>query len=393
MVTQFFPTPESWRGAFCYDFAQAVVRTGKYDVRVVVVSHMPGPDYDYNGIHVLRCRDYVWKLNFGRILLNPLNRKVFEAKIHHAGIEENNIAVVHCHDIGYVGLLSGMKRRNPKIKVMLHFHNGGHPFTVATPRLGVVPLYSTLLYLFARWSFRLVDIPIFVSERQRRMFGRWYPHGPLGEAADVLDSVVFGRFVKPIELPKSYVLYNGIDYSVFNSTGRLVKDGFTIGCVANVDQWKDQMTLLRAVRRLAGRISGLHVVIIGSGPMLQTCKDYVQAQSMSDMVSFMHEVDHMELPDIYRSFDLLVIPSFLEGFCCSYMESWGCGTPVMGCRNVCLDEAIVQGNQDHWLINPGDDKTLSELIYAYWQKPIPQQMICDFDINKLVSGFICEVLA
>ena len=38
-VTPFFPSPESWRGGYCLDAAQALIRDGRFDVRVFV----PGP--------------------------------------------------------------------------------------------------------------------------------------------------------------------------------------------------------------------------------------------------------------------------------------------------------------------------------------------------------------
>ena len=52
VVTPFFPSPETWRGAYCYDFVKALMRTGKYDVRVFVPGN--GADYDYQGVHVYR---------------------------------------------------------------------------------------------------------------------------------------------------------------------------------------------------------------------------------------------------------------------------------------------------------------------------------------------------
>lgn len=391
MVSQFFPTPESWRGAFCYDFARAVERTGRYDVRVMVVSRVGGTDYAYHGLPVLRCKDVIGKLNFGRWICHPINRFLFERKLKRANIKPTDIAVVHFHDVDYVPLVRGIKKANPSMQVWLHFHNGGHPFTVAMPRLGVIPIYSTFRYLYCRWGFEMVDVPIFVSARQREMFGRWFPKGLLKPAVPVLKGMIGGGFIRPVRLHNPQVLHNGIDYELFNPKGRQPHEGFVIGCVGNIDPYKDQMTLLRAVVRLRDEIKGLKVVIIGSGVSLLECKDFVERNGLEEVVEFRSEVDHLELPAIYRSFDLFVIPSYLEGFCCSYMEAWGCGTPVMGCKGVCLDEAIVPEEHDKWLIKPKDDEQLARLILAYSQCSIVQHMRHRYDMVEMIGGLVNQI--
>lgn len=393
MVTPFFPAPESWRGAFCYDFARAVQRTGKYDVRIVVPGRAGQGDYDYNGFKVIRFRNFKpFPGGFCRFLAYPFSRRSLGRTLRRHGIAARDIAVYHAHDVSLVPFSHGLKKANPNLKVMLHLHNGGHPFNLTCGRYGVIPLYSTLYYLYLRWSFEQVDIPVFVSNRQKDFFGKWYKFGFLKPAVDVLDDVIGGRWIRPIRLKDPRVLHNGIDYDLFNPRGRQPHDGFVVGCVGNVDFSKDQMTLLRAVRRLRdGGVHGLRVVIIGSGVALKTCKDFVAEKKLDEIVEFRTEVDHLKLPDIYRSFDLFVIPSYLEGFCCSYMEAYGCGTPVMGCKDVCLDEAIRQEDQVNWLIAPQDDEALARLIRRHYETPQKQTMIHDYDINRMVSAFLEEV--
>ena len=73
------------------------------------------------------------------------------------------------------------------------------------------------------------------------------------------------------------------------------------------------------------------------------------------------------------------------------MEAYGCGTPVMGCKGVCLDEAIRQEDQANWLITPQDDEALAKLIRRQYEAPQRQTMIHDYDINRMVSAFLEEV--
>ena len=52
VVTPFFPSPTNWRGAYCYDFVVALMKTGVYDVRVFVPG--TGEDYTIGDIRVHR---------------------------------------------------------------------------------------------------------------------------------------------------------------------------------------------------------------------------------------------------------------------------------------------------------------------------------------------------
>lgn len=390
VVTPFFPTPTSWRGPFVFDFVRALQRTGKYDVRVFRTG--TGNDYEYHGIHVYRFRHYELPCGFCPFLTHWKNKRAFLKKVEEAGIDWGRVAVFHAHEITYPLFVKGMKRTYPDLKILLHFHSG--PLVhLKTGRLGVLPLHSTLLYLYYRRNLELVDLPIFVSRRQQRYFGKWYADGYLKEPVDIRRGVWLGRFLRAIRLKPSMVLYNGIDHTVFNAEGRQPHNEFRIGCLGNISENKDQMTLLRAIKLLMHRTASvkgqaLKVILVGSGDKLLDCKRYVAEHGLAEVVEFRKEVDHLALPDFYRSLDLFVLPSWVEGFCCAYVESYGCGTPVMGCKGVSVEEALSPSDQDKWLITPCDAEDLARKISWYRETREPQQFVQDFDIDELVHGLV-----
>lgn len=390
ICTPFFPTPTSWRGPFCYDFARAVERTGKYDVRVFVKGN--GADYVYNGVKVFRFRFLRGPSNFGTIFINWLNQRLFWRAVKKAGISPSDVAIFHAHEISFSPLVKHLKKHNPAIKTLWHCHNMGQPFTLKCGRLGVIPGYATLWYLWLKKVFAAIDLPMFVSARQRSKMGRWYPTGYLGKDVDVRKGLWFGRLLGDIKLKPTKVLYNGIDYSVFNPEGRpSQRDTFVVGDVAIVDEVKDQLTLLKAVNRLKAVIPNLRCRLVGTGCYLETCRKYVTENGLGEIVEFIKEMDHLKLPDFYRSLDLFVSPSWAEGFCCTFMEAHGCGTPIIGCREVSVEEALPREDWDKWLFPRQDDAALARLIERYYHARDKQVLSRDFNIDTLVGTFIKDL--
>lgn len=392
-----------------FDFVRALQRTGKYDVRVFRTG--AGEDYDYHGIHVYRFKHKELPCGLAPFLMHGINKRAFLEKVKAVGIDWKDVAVFHAHEITYPLFVEDVKREHPDLKVLLHFHSG--PLVhLKTGRLGVLPIHSTFLYLYYRRNLEFVDLPIFVSRQQQRDFGKWYADGYLQAPVDIRRGVWFGRWLRSIRLKPSIVLYNGIDYSVFNSTGRRPHVGFRIGCLGNVSENKDQMTLLRAVDILVNgnRATDLNlhvsklptlqpsnpptlqtslaVILVGSGDALPACKRYVEEHGLSEVVEFRKEVDHLELPEFYRSLDLFVLPSWVEGFCCAYIEAYGCGTPVMGCKGVSIEEALSEADRDKWLIAPRDAEGLAGKIAWYMKTREEQKFVRSFDIDELVGEFL-----
>ena len=392
VVTCYFPTPKSWRGAFCYDFVKALMRTGKYDVRVFVPSTGDVSDYDYHDIHVHRFKFHHLRAGLIPFILAPFNRRSFLKKVREIGIDWKDVAFFHAHEIHYTKYAIPAKKLNPSLKILFHVHSGPG-IVLRSGSLGVLPIHSTFLYLYLRSCLECVDLPVFVSEQERRDLGKWYANGFLKPPVDIRKGVWFGRFLREFRLKPSIVMYNGIDYSLFNDKGRIpCPDFLRIGCVGNITENKDQMTLLRALARLRNEgfegFPKLRCVFIGNGPMLECCKKYATDNGIDGCVEFRREIDHLQLPDFYRKIDLFVLPSWIEGFCCSYMEAYGCGVPFMGCKGVSVEEALPEQERDKWLFAKEDDKALAEKIKWFYENRPKQTLVRNFDIDILVGEFV-----
>ncbi len=110
--------------------------------------------------------------------------------------------------------------------------------------------------------------------------------------------------------------------------------------VGNLKPHKNVSTLIRAFALLRKRKDLDHqLLIIGNDSrwkqrLLQECSRL----RVEERVSFVPHVPYELLPQIYGAADLVVLPSFVEGFGLPVIEAMACGTPVVCSRAASLPE-------------------------------------------------------
>ena len=387
-ITPFFPSPESWRGGYCLDAVKAIINDGRYDVRVFVSGN--GDDYEWDGVKVLRFRRITAPSGILPFLFCGINNWFFKRKLKQAGINIENVSVCHSNTIVFGHYSSWMKKQNKLSKAIVQFHSS-YSLVLRSGRLGLIPIHATFLYLYYRYVCMNVDILAFVSEMSMRTFGKRYVGEPEGQIKDVRTLLWFGRWLPALKLPKQVVIYNGIDRSLFYSDTKPYHRSFIIGCVANFQPLKDHMTLLRAVKIIKNTIPDLRVRLIGTGNTLAECMQYVKYNKLEDIVSFENEIDHRDMPNFYRSLDLFVMPSRLEGFLCVCVESWACGTPSIFCHGTALPELLPRDDWKHWLFKPRDVDDLVCRIVEYYKNRRKQRFLKNLEINSIWKEFLNDL--
>jgi hypothetical protein len=167
VVTPFFPSPETWRGAYCYDFVKALMRVGKYDVRVFVPGN--GPDYDYQGVHVYRFSINMLPSNVFPFLFNRWNQRSFINKVKSVGIDINNVAVCHGHTANFSIYPLAVKRENPRCLTLLHHHDP-QSYGLNNGRLSHYWLYNLIQFPILRRFHEQMDVHVFISRAVKRSF-------------------------------------------------------------------------------------------------------------------------------------------------------------------------------------------------------------------------------
>lgn len=386
-VASFFPGPENWRGAYGYDFVQALRRMGRY--RVEVFKEGDGLDYEVGGIVVHTFK--VWRLpsNILPALFAKRNMRSFVSAVRRVGIDLSDIVVCHGNTVQYGIYPMAIKALNPDCKTLLH-HHCLSSFGLQNGILHHCWPYNMIQFPILRRIHEQVDCHVFISEASRRSFlaapdAGWTVH-------EDYRLQMRGLPYHPARIKKSVVLHNGVDKKIFFGEGRVsAKDGaFVIGCVGNFQQLKGQVILLEAVDILRTKgVTDLKVIFVGSGAMLDKCRRFAAQKELN--VEFRREVEHAELVRFYRGLDLFVLPSYFEGFGCVYTEAHSCGVPFIACRGQGIEDILADADKDKWLCEPKNAADLADKIGAYIQNRWTQTLTEDQDIDKLVERFIEQI--
>lgn len=98
--------------------------------------------------------------------------------------------------------------------------------------------------------------------------------------------------------------------------------------LSRLDPRKGIDKAIRAFARL--NRSDAELLIAGTGRLESRLKELASDLNVRENVRFLGFVSDEELPALYSSVDLFVLPSEYEGFGIVFMEAMACGTPVIG---------------------------------------------------------------
>lgn len=376
IVTQHFPSSESWRGSFVFDFVCELLRAGRCRVSVFV----PGPGADYTlplpaplqgelAVHRFprrALRGFILPFLFAR-----QNRAAFLQRLTALGIDPEEVAICHAHGAPMAEYPLALKALNPRIRTLLHHHSLDDS-GLAQGLLRHFAPHQRLLYRTFANLHAQIDEHVFISRAAEHAFralpdGRWTPWRDYRRAMRCL------RGLRPFTLRAASVLPNGVDPARFHPAP-VAPHPFTLGCVANFVPLKGHLTLLRALALAADLPADWRLRCIGTGPTRRACERFIRrTAALRGHVTFEPERDHSALPDFFRALDLFVLPSCFEGYGCVYAEAAACGIPFIACAGQGTDDWVPPGHPS--LVPPRDPAALAErlrqFLRAPWSPPAP----------------------
>ena len=428
-ITPFFPSPMTWRGGYCLDFAKSLMRqTSCANRRMRVCLFVPGAsDYEIDGVKVHGFREWRLPSNIFPNLFAWWNKRRFLAAVAKIGIDLADVVVCHANTAN-LGIYSlAVKARNPNCMTLLHHHD----LASFGLNMGVMRhcwFYNMIQYPVLRRMHEKIDCHVFISEASRRSFLA-APNASWTEYADYKKQMR-GLPYRPVRIKSSVILHNGVDKRIFrvevkSASRPKERSHFAIGCVGNFQELKGQETLIRAVARVnevamekigsssakatKGVDAGprkIKILFVGSGERLEPCKRL--ARELGVDVEFLREVSHEKLAAFYRQLDLFALPSWFEGFGCVYTEAHACGVPFIACEgqgvaDVLVVEKVGVGEErSPWLCRPRDptdlarviERAITELEKAGEEQRdvnLIQPLNEDQDIDSLVGRFVKEI--
>lgn len=398
VVTPFFPSPGSWRGAYVLDQVKSIKRNSDYEVMVFLAGKKED-DYEVEGIKVYGFEYYNLPSNVLNGLFNGYNARQFVKRVMALDVDLQEVAVVHCHVAMNAACGLALKKKDHNIKVLLQHHDLD-PFNL---RSGVLLRNNRFNIRYrakkAIALYNKVDLHVCISEACRDCLTIFPNPRPNEVYKDCIRSLKLCEGLKPVEPMQTYVLYNGVDCELFKPAKKTDYYGeervFRIGCIANFNELKDHITLIKAFELLiktnTNKASLFRLSLLGTGETREMCEEYIREHGLEEYIEWPKEMEHDQLPNYYRSLNLFVLPSYFEGFGCVYTEAAACGVPYMGCTGQGYSEYLVDEEKEKWLIAPGDYKQLAGLMNEYYSQRHQQHYQYPFDINILINNFLQEI--
>lgn len=389
VVSSYFPTlEEPWRCSFVYDQVRAIQKLApSYDV--VVLKPNSREAYEFQGVKVVGFMAHTAGCWINPWLLNKINICKMWRALKDVNIYAGNIAVAHGFLVAMATYLDAIKRKNYQAKTILQFEDPD-PYGMLFGNGFLGSVKKKLYFLYYRSLVEKMDQLVGISHNVSRVVLEaprqtvYNAYAPMRRAMHVL------RHFRSANVKSVYTLHHGVDCEIFKPAQRIVcPNQFVIGCVAVFRDWKDQLSLIRAIKILQGNIPGLCCKIVGvhhSGTMFSDCQRLIAEEGLP--VTIIPSLAHSELAVFYRSLDLFVLPSYFEGFGCVFTESWCCGTPFITCAGQAMDDLIYSEDRCKWLCRPQDPEDLARKILRYYQCRDAQHLSGTVDIKKLVARFL-----
>lgn len=386
-MTSLFPSPESWRGGFCYDAVKALMRNSDYDVRVMMIGK--GDGYVIDGIPVARIqRKTIGSCDYFPYLQGWQNARIFLRKLRQMGITPEDVAICHINEVSEYAVYAGaLKKRNPKCVTLATHHWACDWAKTNFGRLGYVPILSEIKYLWLRHLNLLLDVHLFVSEAGKRGFGKYLTGIEVWKMADIRQQLLFPRLLPPMRYKAAKVVYNGVDRRLFHPDP-IPHEGYVIGCVGNFTPGKRQIELLKAFPEILKSMPDARLRFLGSGSELGACKKYACENGFEDKVEFLTEIPHTDIPKFYNSLDVYVHPSVNEAFCCALIEAQACGLPIICCKGISVEEVMTEESRRKFLVEPYSPEEIAKCIVAVRDGGYVTHFSVNLDIDAMTKCFL-----
>lgn len=167
-------------------------------------------------------------------------------------------------------------------------------------------------------------------------------------------------------IPESKLLLANYGTDINRFTPRTEADRkktFRMICPSGVNLRKGARILVEAWRKLGWKDAELHWV---GQPGPDTRHLF---HPMPQGITWHSHMNHENLAALYRSCDVLVLPSFEEGFARVLIEGAASGLALVATPNSGVEEFFTAGNPEGWLIGPGDRDGLCEALIQAKQNP------------------------
>ncbi|MBW4554048.1 MAG: glycosyltransferase family 4 protein [Aphanocapsa sp. GSE-SYN-MK-11-07L] len=111
-------------------------------------------------------------------------------------------------------------------------------------------------------------------------------------------------------------------------------------------------------------------------------KRFIQANGLGDSIKYLGYLDKTTLVKAYNAANVLVAPSFHEGFGITLLEAMACGIPVITSNVSAMPEVV---NDAGILVDPKDSQVIADSMYRLYDNPIYSQELREKGLKRAQS--------
>lgn len=184
----------------------------------------------------------------------------------------------------------------------------------------------------------------------------------LAPSEELCEATRIVGYNKPIDF-----IPNGVDISRFTPAETRPDRPVTILLARRLVDKNGVTVYAEAVSALKGL--DVHLLFAGNGPEREKVEHILKANGLFEKSTFLGDVSNQQMPDIYRSADISVLPSFMEATSITGLESMACGLPLIG-SNVGGIPTLISDGETGTLVPAGHPQFLGKALVELVNNPV-----------------------
>lgn len=298
-----------------------------------------------NGLQLKYCDKFI-ETPFSRSPKSPDNFKAYKQLKKILAEEHYDVILCNTPMGGIVTRLAARKTRKQGTKVVYMAH--GFHFYKGSSRLAWL-----IYYPIEKLMAKKCDLLITVNQEDY-----------------ALAQKKFGKRTKVAHIhgvgvdEKRYYPATEAEQLAMRRAEGLSPEDYVILCTGELNENKNQKTLISAAARLKDTIPNLKVLLAGNGPKEQELREQIQADGLNGIVKLLGY--RTDLEKVVPAVDLVVSCSKREGMPLNIIEAMLCKKPVVASHNRGHDE-LVQEEVTGYLLDHGDASGFADRISALYE--------------------------
>lgn len=314
-----------------------------------------------NGLQLRYCDKFI-ETPFSRSPKSPDNLKAYQQLKKLLAEERYDIVLCNTPMGGIVTRLAAKKTRKQGTRVIYMAH-GFHFYKGSSSKSWMI------FYPIEKFMAKKCDLLITVNKEDYALAQKKFSKRT--EVAHIHGVGVDEKRYHPVTPEEQLVM---------RQAEGLTAEDFVILCTGELNENKNQKTLISATAQLKDKIPNLKVLLAGNGPKEQELHDQIRDEGLENTVKLLGY--RTDLEKVVPSVDLVVSCSKREGMPLNIIEAMLCKKPVIASHNRGHDE-LIQDTVNGDLFAASDVASLSEKILKLVQTP---ELKSQFGISGFTSA-------